>query len=280
MSDLLNSFPRNSNKGNSNNNNKKNNHKKKFKINYKRIGVLLVALTVVVGTPITHSKIKSNQYAKQQTIENLKKLSDAQAEQDRIKNNKVIYLTFDDGPNNNTEKVLDILDKNNIRASFFLVGNMAKLHEDIVKKIYDGGHTIANHTYSHKYKYSSIEDFKSDIQKTDEVISEAIGKTYTSEFIRIPGGSMNKKDLKDAIIADDKKVIDWTALTGDSDKNVKTKENIMKNLQTTLGDNQYEVLLIHDIKNITVDTLQDIIDYGKSQGYIFEPLVVDSPVQF
>lgn len=199
----------------------------------------------------------------------------------RIANNNVAYLTFDDGPKKEyTEKILSVLDENNIKATFFVLGQQAEKYPELIKKIYENGHTIANHTTNHKYVYSSKEEFLEDIRNTDKIISEAIGEEYKSLYVRVPGGSFGKKEVQEAIKEDGRIDLNWTALNGDSErKTMNSKDSMLKRLEETFGDDKYEVVLMHDIKEVTANNLQEIIDYIESSGYIFEKLVDDSPVK-
>lgn len=194
-----------------------------------------------------------------------------------LANNKIAYLTFDDGPSPvNTPKVLKVLADNNIKATFFMVGSMVENYPDLVKQIYEAGHTIANHTYSHKYSYPTAEAFLEDLNKADEKISEAIGKTYKSKYVRCPGGSFGKTLLKDTLAKNGYIDMNWTALNGDSEKggNV-SKDYALNRIKSTVGDDQYEVVLMHDIKSVTANNLQAIIDTIKAEGYVFEALTED-----
>lgn len=288
MCNLIESFPEEM-KINSNQNSKKpdNGDSKKPKKRMKIAGTtMLVVLTAGVFfggiALVKYGKNGIGKIQEQKEIEALLKQEEEEknARLDRVANNKVAYLTFDDGPNANTEKVLDILEKNNIKATFFLVGDMVKNNPDIVKEIYDAGHTIANHTMSHSYNYKTEEEFISEVVEVDKLISEAIGEDYNSLFVRVPGGSMGKTIEQNAIEKAGLRSINWTGLTGDSEKSNVSSDYILKRLKETVGDDKYEVVLMHDIKSVTVNNLQKIIDFIKEEGYIFEPLMEDSPVYF
>lgn len=103
---------------------------------------------------------------------------------------KVAYLTFDDGPTTKaTEKILDILKDENVKATFFVVGKHVKENPQIVKREYDEGHYIANHGYNHNNKilYKDMDSFKKEIVSTDIEISKAIGiENYCSHIFRFP----------------------------------------------------------------------------------------------
>ena len=108
---------------------------------------------------------------------------------------KVVYLTFDDGPSENTQKVLDILEQYDAKATFFITGSREECRP-LIKKAYEAGHTIGLHTYSHDYAdvYSSVDAYFEDLEKVGKVAEEQIG--YVPCFIRFPGGSSNAVSKK------------------------------------------------------------------------------------
>ncbi|WP_288162231.1 polysaccharide deacetylase family protein [Dubosiella newyorkensis] len=103
---------------------------------------------------------------------------------------KVVYLTFDDGPSENTAKILDILDKYNAKATFFVTGNHPEYNK-YMKRAAKEGHTIGLHTYTHNYSqlYSSEEAYFDDLQQISDMVEDVTGKK--SKVIRFPGGSSN-----------------------------------------------------------------------------------------
>lgn len=250
--------------------------------------------SIIIGTTITTVLVVSGVYGYNSHKNQLEQLELQRIEEEkqqairleeerilRIANNKVAYLTFDDGPKKEyTEKILNILDENNIKATFFVLGQQAEKYPELIKMIHEKGHTLANHTTNHKYNYSSKDEFLEDVRNTDEIISEAIGEEYKSLYIRVPGGSFGKKDIQEAIKEDGRIDLNWTALNGDSERKImNSKDSMLKRLAETFGDDKYEVVLMHDIKEVTADNLQEIIDYIEASGYIFERLVDDSPVK-
>ena len=108
---------------------------------------------------------------------------------------KIVYLTLDDGPSDNTQAVLDILDKYNAKATFFVTGEMPE-YKDMIKAAYDKGHTIGMHTYSHDYAkvYASVDAYFQDLDQIGQMVQEEIG--YVPCFIRFPGGSSNTVSKK------------------------------------------------------------------------------------
>ena len=212
---------------------------------------------------LNDKKVKTEASLKDVTEKNikLKKEYNQLREQRGI---KVVYLTFDDGPTpNNTPKILDILKKNNIKGTFFVIGQ----NPDLYKRIVDEGHAIAIHTYSHEYKqvYASVDAFFADLYKLRDLIIEKTG--VDPKVTRFPGGSSTtrvSKPLKQAII------------------NRLTKEGYVHqdwNCDSGVCNVREVNLLMHDAyaKTTTVEALQQIIDAYKAKGYIFEVLTVDSP---
>lgn len=245
----------------------------------------LVAIIVLIscGKYGLDYKNKSKENIPDENINSLMQVEQDEnsARVERVKNNKVAYLTFDDGPNYNTSKILDILKDNNIKATFFLVGSMVENNPALVKRIKEDGHVIANHTYSHNYSYKTKEEFIEEVERTDAIISKALGEEHKSYFVRVPGGSMGKKIVQEAIKENNYKSINWTAKFGDDEnKGNVTTEYIVNRVRETTGDDQYEVILAHSTKTITATVLQVVIDNLKVDGYIFEPLMEDSPVEF
>lgn len=192
---------------------------------------------------------------------------------------KIAYITFDDGPSINvTPEILDILKKYNVKASFFVIGEMAKNNPGILKRATSEGHLIANHTYSHNYKYiySSPARFIDDVKKCNSVLLSILGTSYDSKIIRFPGGSFGKKraPFRNAITKAGYDYVDWNALNGDAESmHVPVAKLISRIKQTTLRKNEV-VILMHDsnTKQTTVQALPKVLDYLKSQGYEFETL--------
>ena len=194
---------------------------------------------------------------------------------------KVAYLTFDDGPTTKaTAKILDILKEENVKATFFVVGKHVKEHPELVKREYDEGHYIANHGYNHNNKllYSNMEHFKEEVVNTDIEISKAIGvENYCSHIFRFPNGYMapiNKNEKKQAVKLLSNMnytYIDWNCLNNDSMKKY-NKYELLQNLKNTSKNKGTLVILMHDTKDVSNSStaLKDSIEYLKSDGYTFE----------
>lgn len=192
---------------------------------------------------------------------------------------KVAYLTFDDGPTTNiTPQILSTLKKYDVKATFFVLGKMVQANPDMLKKEYDEGHLIANHSYSHDYNYlyASIENFKSDMKKSEDVIKNTLQIDSKIKIIRFPGGSLSKKlnPYKEAVIKDGYYPIDWNCLNEDAQGGKKTPEQLLQSVINTSKGKKELVILMHDAstKQATADSLGKVIEYLKSEGYRFDTL--------
>ena len=116
------------------------------------------------------------------------------------KHDKVIYLTFDDGPSPNTNKVLDILNRNNVKATFFVIGNQVEMHKDVVKRLERDGMCILPHTNCHNYRkiYDTADDYFIDLNSCVVKIKDVILKEPVN-FIRFPGG-VNNELLRESVL--------------------------------------------------------------------------------
>ena len=225
--------------------------------------------------------------AKQKEIEKQAKIPKLTEQgKENIKNiyhtdKKVAYLTFDDGPSNNTHQILDILKQNNIKATFFVLGSQVEIFPETTNRIYNEGHYIANHGYSHKYSeiYQSPEQVLNEFNQCNQIVAKTINvPEYNSHLFRFPGGSVGGKyaELKKQAITlleqNDILHIDWNSLTGDSETGSPTPEYIMRRIQETSYGKNSLVILMHDAqaKKITAETLPKVIEYLQQQGYSFE----------
>ena len=151
---------------------------------------LIFCFFILITSFLTTIYSLTNSFAENSPIEIIDKINNIYNS-----NEKIAYLTFDDGPSPNiTPKILDILQEENIKASFFVIGKKVKEQPNIVKRIYEEGHFIGNHSYSHDNSllYKSKESFLSEIQKTDIEIGKAIGiENYHSFLFRFPNGFMS-----------------------------------------------------------------------------------------
>ncbi|MBL4936733.1 polysaccharide deacetylase family protein [Clostridium sp. YIM B02515] len=196
---------------------------------------------------------------------------------------KTAYLTFDDGPSDNTIKILDILKENNIKATFFVNGHPES--KKIYQRIINEKHTIGNHTYSHDYAalYKTIEDFDKDKQKLDDLIAQITGKKPS--ILRFPGGSNNHvsfsyggSDFMDKLTKHIKqsgiKYFDWNVDSTDASVATQDKDKIIAEVLKGSKNKKQAIILMHDSspKTTTVLALPSIISGLKTQGYKFSTL--------
>lgn len=202
------------------------------------------------------------------------------------KPDKVVYLTFDDGPSENTEKVLKILKKYNAKATFFVTGNNQKYNSSI-KKAYDQGNTIGLHTYTHDYKtiYVSTQAYFDDLNKVRDMVKNITGES--PKYIRFPGGSSNMvsanysvgimSQLVDMVHEQGYEYFDWNCSSADAASNTVDKQTIINNA-TSCNEDQI-MILFHDSspKTTTVEALSDVIQTYQKRGYVFEGISKDTP---
>lgn len=205
---------------------------------------------------------------------------------DKTNGHKTVYLTFDDGPSENTERALDILDEYGCKATFFVTGQNPD-YFPWIKEAYDRGHTIGLHSMSHDYEscYASPEGFWQEFDAIGQVVKDQIG--YVPCFIRFPGGSSNtiSADYSDGImsyLAEDVQsrgyqYFDWSLSCGDGGV-VSTEEAISIGCEET--DEENIVFLLHDgaAKETTIEALPTIIQFYQDRGYTFEALDRDTLV--
>lgn len=178
----------------------------------------------------------------------------------KYKNKKLIALTFDDGPSNNTKYFIKELQKRDALVTFFVVGNRVKKYEDVLKEAYLIGNQIGSHTYSHKnLLYLNEEEITKEIEKTNEAIYNVIGTKPT--IIRVPYGNINKKIRS---ISNMNHIL-WNVDT--LDWKYKNSNRVYKEIIKHAEDGN--IILLHDIFKTSVNGVLKAIDELKKQGYEF-----------
>ena len=196
-------------------------------------------------------------------------------------NTKRAFLTFDDGPSSVTNTILDTLKQQNVKATFFVLGSRVEKKPDVVKRMYDEGHYIANHGYTHVYEniYASPQSVLDEYNRCNEAVKNAIGvPEYNSHLFRFPGGLVGGKyaDIKnqanELLKQNNIMHIDWNALNGDAETNNLSIEFELARLQETTQNKNSIVILMHDApaKKVTAEALSQIIEYLRNQGYEFK----------
>lgn len=201
---------------------------------------------------------------------------------------KTVYLTFDDGPSKNTEKVLDVLKEYDIKATFFVIGkDLTENGIEQMKRAVEEGHVIGMHTYSHDYQciYSSVNDFLADFNELRQTLTDILGVSPT--IFRFPGGSYCSygKTIRKDLIAEMTRrgyaYYDWNVSAEDSVGTV-TAYSIKKNIFPRVYEVEEPIILMHDsiINNLTAQVLPDIIDQLIEEGYSFDTLKGREPLHF
>ena len=201
---------------------------------------------------------------------------------------KVVFLTFDDGTSTTvTPKILKTLKDENVKATFFLTGeNIERGGEkakELIKQEFNEGHAIANHSYSHNYKLLypgrtlDLEAFKADFEKTDKMLTDILGKYFSTRVLRCPGGYMSWKGMDELaayLDENNKASIDWNALSADAEGGKKSAQQLVDYAIKTSKGKEMVVLLMHDTygKEETAKALPHIIKYFKDNGYEFKTL--------
>jgi len=180
-----------------------------------------------------------------------------------------VYLTFDDGPGIYTMEILDILDRYDVKATFFVVGKEDEYSQELLTRIVESGHTLGMHSYSHVYKdiYNSVEDFSADFHKLQDYLYEVTG--VMSSYYRFPGGSSNTVtdinivEFADYLEMQGVEYYDWNISSGDSSSNRLRADTIVNNCIKDIMKRDVSIILMHDAagKGTTVDALPLIIEY-------------------
>lgn len=198
-------------------------------------------------------------------------------------NGKTIYLTFDDGPGPDTERLLDMLKKYNVHATFFVVDTG---YPELMQRIVNEGNSIGIHTCSHKYQqiYANPEAYFQDLFQMQQIIQNATGEQ--TWLLRFPGGSSNTVSrrskgimtyLTKAVEACGFSYFDWNVDSEDAG-GATSSNQVFKNVVNGVEQHKYSVVLQHDIHSYSVDAVEQIIQWGLRNGYQFLPLQTDSPV--
>ena len=200
-----------------------------------------------------------------------------------VKNGKYIYLTFDDGPSNYTGRLLDILAKYNVKATFFVVntGNIG-----ITARAAAEGHTVAMHSATHRFEqiYASDEAYIADLQRMEEIIFQNTGQR--NKMFRFPGGSSNTTSclyntgimsrLTKTLTDMGYQYFDWNVDSKDAGGATSSKE-VFNNVIKGISSHNTSIVLQHDTTAYSVNAVENIIGWGLAHGYTFAPLTFNCP---
>lgn len=201
---------------------------------------------------------------------------------------KKVYLTFDDGPSRQTEKVLDILKKKKVKATFFMIGRDDEYSQNLYKRVVREGHTLGMHSYSHLYKeiYGSLEGFQKDFNKISDHLFDITG--VRSVFYRFPGGSSNSikqfpiKEYTKFLNEQGVTYMDWNVIAANGTTDNVTKKEMVQSVMDGVAKYDTSIVLLYDSadKKMTAKSLEDIIDSLLAGGYEILPIDENTvPVQ-
>lgn len=226
----------------------------------------------------TTEKNNTSEKTEETKVEDTKK-DEKEFDQTQIKGKKV-YLTFDDGPSENTKKVLSILKENNVKATFFVVGKTDDASKKIYKDIYDQGHTLAMHSYTHDYQkiYKSVGAYKKDLMDLSDLLYGVTGER--PKYLRFPGGSSNtvsNVDMKNVIKYVKKEKLqyfDWNVINGDATGKKLSESKMVNSVVSGVKKYDTSIVLMHDCagKEKTVKTLPEVIKKLNKMKVTFLPI--------
>lgn len=200
--------------------------------------------------------------------------------------NKVVYLTFDDGPSRYTSKLLGILDKYGVKATFF-VTNQFPAYQYMIGETHRRGHTIALHTYKHNYAsvYASEDAYYKDLYLIRDICIRQTG--VEPKIVRFPGGTSNtvsRRYCKGIMTSLTKSLqyhgylyCDWNVSSADT-SSYANRTKIANNVIAGIKRNSVSIVLQHDITDRSVSAVEDILFWGIQNGYTFLPMTETTPM--
>lgn len=193
---------------------------------------------------------------------------------------KYAYLTFDDGPSDNTYPILDILDQYGVKGTFFTIGRTDPDSVNKYKAIAERGHALGMHSYTHDYRqiYASLDNFMNDVQSIHDWLYQVTGQDV--RLYRFPGGSSNTVSdvdmhtMIDYITSQGYIYYDWNVSSGDASGKPITAEEIVGNIVSQAQGYKKIMVLMHDSnpKTETVRALPGIIENLQNAGYQIVPI--------
>ena len=219
--------------------------------------------------------------ATEQVIANVSNAVESDSENFAEENDQLkVYLTFDDGPSDNTAAILDTLAKYNVKATFFVVGKTDDQSKEMYQRIVNEGHTLGMHSYSHKYSvvYDSLDAFETDFNQLQSYLYDITGQEC--RLYRFPGGSSNRvsnTDMSEFIRFLNEEGVtyfDWNVSSGDATSQAYTADELLNNVLTDVPKYKTSVVLMHDsnTKSTTVEALGPMIEALQGMGAQILPI--------
>ena len=191
------------------------------------------------------------------------------------KEGKQVYLTFDEGYENGyTPIILDVLKEKGVKSVFFLTGDFIDSEPELVKRMYEEGHILGNHTEHHSMMSDLSEDkFKEELTMVEDKVNKLLGINYDMKYYRPPQGYFSERDLA---IAQNMgyRLVFWSFAHDDYSKPNESSDDLVRKayLRVTQSVHDGEVLLLHAVSKVNSQILGDVIDYYRDRGYTFASL--------
>lgn len=237
-----------------------------------------------IGFKIERVNVSQVESGQEKTLAGTGNSREGQEAQEEAPQSRRVYLTFDDGPSQNTEKILDILAETGVKATFFVVGRQDEYSMAMYQRIVQEGHSLGMHSFSHQYSviYASKEAFIEDLNKIRGLLAEAVG--FAPTLYRFPGGSSNQvsntdiRELARYLEAQGIRYFDWNVANKDATSATYTADELVANVMNGLGTYQEAVVLMHDAadKDTTVESLGSLIRRLKEVGADIRPITADT----
>lgn len=219
--------------------------------------ILIIAIGIMVWFDLFYTPPKNDKKVNTETVKVIEPVI-TRADNEYFEGKKLVAITFDDGPSNVTTKILDELDKRDAKVTFFMVGNRINTYSDIVKRVHDSGHTIGNHSYSHKsFNKQTPEEYLNEINTTNFSISSITGEDVI--FVRPPYGAYKSSTLENVNM----NFILWSIDT--LDWKTRDAEMVYNEIITKVDDGS--IILMHDLYESTYEAAIRAIDYLLENGY-------------
>ena len=190
---------------------------------------------------------------------------------------KVVYLTFDDGPRADTPQLLALLEELDVPATFFFWGLSVQQYPEEARQVLEAGYSVGCHSMAHKA--SSLKKgpsaVKRDIKRFVSMMRELVDENFTTDLYRFPGGSGSyPREVRRAVIEEGVSWFDWNGSTGDSHTGMKTSD-LYEYAMKTSADADVIIMLMHEGKAQTRSILPDLVAHFREQGYVFRVLATD-----
>lgn len=203
---------------------------------------------------------------------------------------KVVYLSFDDGPSAVTGEILDVLKEKQVPATFFVIGATTERGKALYQRIIDEGHALGIHSYSHRYGeiYESADAYLKDFERLSDHLEETVG--VRPSICRFPGGSNNRHASKETLREIKKRLrkkgvvwFDWNAIAKDDRETPAPAEQMFETVVKTAGEKERILVLLHDdaLRTTAAECVSMLIDHYRELGYRFEKLTSETdPICF